>query len=315
MAAASGLRPSAWVASVSGVAGLPSFDVELPVDDFVEIGAFLPLGGGVFGLTDVAPCAGSTFGVGIREITRSGDGCFGAAGFLDAAFVGAAFFVAAFFIADFFVAVFFVAADDFFTADFFVAAFLPAAADFFGSGFVVFFATGLVTFFDAAFAAFFATGLATFFAVIFFAGDFFGDVLVAVADFLVAGFAAVAGFFFFFASAASFDVADLLALDDLAFAVLPAAFFAAGLAVDAFDFGDGRFMVNSYGRWTSLRGAARSTGNNEHTTRVLMRKTSQRMKDTRCTCRHGKLSGGPFSSIVLPSGSSRYMDGPSPWAP
>ena len=114
-------------------------------------------------------------------------------------------------------------------------------------------------------AAFFAAGLVTFFAATFFAGDFFAEdffvafLLAAAACFFVAGdaffvadFAAAAGFFLFLASAASFDLADLLALVDLAFAVLLAAFFVAGLAVDAFGFGDGRFMVNSSGRWTWL---------------------------------------------------------------
>ncbi|MGB4858650.1 MAG: hypothetical protein WBP11_04920 [Dokdonella sp.] len=132
---------------------------------------------------------------------------------------------------------------------------MPAVADFFDAGFAAFFAAGLVAFFAAGFF------VAAFFAGDFFTADFFVDALLAAATgffvagdaFLVADFAAVAGFFFFFGSAASFDLADLLALDDLAFAVLPAAFFVAGLAVAAFGFGDERFMVNSYGRWTGLR--------------------------------------------------------------
>lgn len=290
IAAASGLRPLACAASATGLASRSLFDKDSFAAGLAGAGACFGFSGGVFGFTDVAPWAGSTFGVGILEITRSGEP-FGAD------FVGAAFFDAGLAEATAFLA----ALDDFFTAGF--AAFVAA-------GFAAFFAVGLI--------AFFATE--DFFAVTFFTGDFFADVLFGLATaffavtFLVAGLAAAAGFFFF-ASAVAFDAADLLALDDLAFAVLPAAFFAAGLAVDAFDFGDGRFMVNSSGRRTSLRGAVRSRENHEGTTRVSVCKTSQRMKDAASTCHHDGTSGGPFSSIVLPSGSSRYMDGPSPSAP
>lgn len=300
IAAASGLRPSAWVASVSGLAGLPVFDFASP-DDFVATGTFLPPGGGVFGLTEVAPCAGSTFGVGIFETTRSGDGLvvdFGEAGFFEADFPGAAFFATAFF-TGFFVVDFFCAVDDFFTADFFAAAFLRTVADFFDAGMAVFFEAGVDAFF-----------VADFFAIAFFAGAFFADDFFTTGFFafdvvfFVADFATVAGFFFFFASVATFDATDLLALDDLAFADLPAAFFVAGLAVDVFDFGDGRFMINSSGRWTSLRGVVHSTANHERTTRVLACKTSRRMKQRRFVFDHTTDLGGPFSSIVLPSGSS-----------
>ena len=66
MAAASGLRPSDCVASVRGLAG---FDPDFAEEGLVETGFFLPLVDSVFGLTDVDPRAGSTFGVGAGDLT------------------------------------------------------------------------------------------------------------------------------------------------------------------------------------------------------------------------------------------------------
>lgn len=218
---------------MASVSGLSAFgEVFFAGDGLVTTGGFLSTGGGVFGLTDVAPCAGSTCGVGTGDLTRSGEGVF-----FTAALIGADFFATGFFETAFF-------ATDVFTAGFFAAAFVLAIAGFFDVVFAAFLAAGMVAFFAVAF-----------FTVAFFAEDFFTDAFLAAAaaGFFVADFAAVAGFFFFFATTASFDLADLLALVDLAVADLPAAFFVAGLAVDAFGFGDERFMVNSYGRWTGLR--------------------------------------------------------------